>query len=50
MFDYTTKYIYGILGYEDYSWYYRIYQVLILPIGFTLSFIIDIISLIIGVV
>jgi hypothetical protein len=48
MFEYTYKYIYGILGYEDYSWYYRIFQVLILPIGLTLSIVIDVISFAIG--
>jgi len=50
MFDYTSKYIYGILGYEDYSWYYRIFLVLIFPMALTLNFMIDIVSLIIGAV
>lgn len=47
MFDYTSRLFSGIFGYEDWSWYYRIWIVLIFPIAFTLNFIIDIIVLII---
>lgn len=47
MFDNTYRIFSGIFGYEDWSWYYRIWIVIIFPIAFTLNFMIDIVVLII---
>jgi hypothetical protein len=47
MFDYSFNYIYGILGYNNYSWYFRIWIVLIFPFAFPINVILDIVVLII---